>query len=370
MKVLHVISDIDSRKGGVIRGVVNLALFQNKIYESTDIATINSKNDITIDSDISTLNRFYFSKISFWTIFKFLRKSNYDIIHVHGLWEFFLCSFLLSALLLRNRVVISPHGMLEEWSLKQNMFKKRVALFFYQRFFLNLADVIIGTAEQECLNIKKHTSNNNIYLVGNCLDFSYCELDNKLSDHTKLNSKLKLLFLSRIHHKKGIENLFYAWSNLQTNIRKNWQLIIAGDGEPNYLSFLQKLALDLKINEEIHFVGHITGENKKLLYLQSDIFILPTFSENFGNVIVEAMATGLPVITTDETPWKIINIINAGWCIKVGVDPIYTVLEYALVMKKLDLEKMGQNGKEYVNKFFAPDHIAKELDRIYKGINI
>ena len=108
-----------------------------------------------------------------------------------------------------------------------------------------------------------------------------------------------------------------------------WNLIIAGSGEKTYLNKLKDLAVSLNISENIFFEGPIYGSQKVNIISSSDLFVLPTFSENFGIVIAESLSRGVPVITTKAAPWKILNERNCGLWVDNTSEGIYKGLETA-----------------------------------------
>src|SRR6185369_15513882 len=109
----------------------------------------------------------------------------------------------------------------------------------------------------------------------------------------------RALFLSRIHPKKGLLNLIEAWARLRP---KNWELCIAGPDETNHLAAVMRLLGSFGLERQVRFLGELWGDAKSQAFLDSDLFVLPSFSENFGLVIAEALAHGIPVITTQATP--------------------------------------------------------------------
>ena len=121
------------------------------------------------------------------------------------------------------------------------------------------------------------------------------------SRKVKFPAKKQLLFLSRIHPKKGIELLLTSLSLLRP---KDWICTIAGMGSKAYENDLLKRVKILGLDDTVNFVGPVYGKQKESIFKESHAFILPTYSENFGIAIAEAMSWGLPVITTTGTPWS------------------------------------------------------------------
>ena len=173
----------------------------------------------------------------------------------------------------------------------------------------------------------------------------------------------KIVFLSRIHPKKGIELLLEAWRTMDT---KGWTLEIAGNGEPTYINILIKAAKDLG---NVFFVGPYYEEAKWDFLRSADVLVLPSYSENFGIVVAEALAVGVPVITTQDTPWKDLETYKCGWWIQLSVSNLKYALVKAMQTPVLELELMGTNGRKLIVDKYDIKAVAKEITKIYKKIH-
>jgi glycosyltransferase involved in cell wall biosynthesis len=174
------------------------------------------------------------------------------------------------------------------------------------------------------------------------------------------------LFLSRIHPKKGIELLLEA---IKKTSKENFSVIIAGTGDEKYIKSLISLTKNYKIENRVSFVGAVYGKEKWQLYKQVDCFILPTHSENFGIVIAEALATGVPVITTTGTPWSELNEFDCGWWIDLSVDTIKDTIEKALSLSANELSIMGSNGRNFIKEKYEIKSVTQNMYEFYKKIN-
>jgi glycosyltransferase involved in cell wall biosynthesis len=175
----------------------------------------------------------------------------------------------------------------------------------------------------------------------------------------------QLLYLSRIHKKKGIEELIYAWARIRPS---NWELVIAGgDGGDGYRQKMINLCESLKLAQSIRFTGEVYGSDKDRLYAEADVFILPSHSENFGLVIAEALSFGLPVITTRATPWGEIAKQECGWVIDNDIDSIVSCLIVALNTTTAERNQMGARAIKYADNFNW-NNIAFQMADVYDWI--
>ena len=107
------------------------------------------------------------------------------------------------------------------------------------------------------------------------------------------------------------------------------------------------------------------------MYHKADLFVLPTWSENFGIVVPEALASGTPVITTIGTPWSELNELKCGWCTEIGTNPTVAALNKFLLCSDKELEIMGRNGRKLVENKYTSKAIAQQFIDMYgKLLNI
>ena len=244
-----------------------------------------------------------------------------DLVHLHGLWQYPSLAVLNWSRKIKRPYIVSPHGMLEPWALAQSRVLKKLAGWLYQNACLRGATVIWATSKMEGENVRRAGFNNPIALIPNGV-----ELPAALEKPEIRNQKSavrRALFLSRIHPKKGLLNLVKAWDAVQKSEARSqkpevgipasdfrspasdkWELLIVGPDEGGHLAEVQAAVRNAGLERQIHFHGEVMGEDKIECYRGADLFVLPSFSENFGLVIAEALSCGVPVITTRETPWE------------------------------------------------------------------
>ena len=177
------------------------------------------------------------------------------------------------------------------------------------------------------------------------------------------SERRRLLFLSRIHPKKGISLLLQAWSRLEP-IFPDWDLLIAGIDEDGYEHEMKLHAKKLNLLR-VSFVGPFHGDPKQALYRNSDLFVLPTHAENFGLVVAEALAQEIPVITTTNAPWMGLNSRRCGWCIGLTLSNLTDTLMQAMALPPSELQAMGSRGRRFVDEAFSPTVISQQMRELY-----
>ena len=241
--------------------------------------------------------------------------KDFDIVHIHGVWDPRLHDVAKMCRAAKVPYVIAPRGMLEPWSLKQKWLKKRIARFLYQDRDLKKAAALHATAVSEAEQFRKLGFKNYCIVSPNGVNLPGRELERRVGVGRRA------LFVSRMHPKKGVLELVEAWARVKP---ESWccELVytVNSDEERAYEQKVKDriLALGMSYQDKegnIHsptptqdsnfiFTGPLDDEKKWKAYARADLFILPTYSENFGIVIAEALWAGVPVITTKGTPWS------------------------------------------------------------------
>ncbi len=325
-----------------------------------------------------------------------------DVIHIHGLWNPFLhrvCEWGRSH---GVPFVISPQGMLTRWSLSQKRLKKQLARVLYQDRDLRTAALVHATAESEVEDIRRLGLRQPIVIAPFGIDSPEPSSSHGRGASTR-DSQRMALFVSRIHPKKGLANLLDAWSRLKhqnasgtagPHPAQAWHLVIAGPDEAGHKAELltQAARLGLSVAEQavtadgkvpltadIIFTGPVFDAQKTSLYQQADLFVLPTHSENFGVVILEALACGLPVITTKGAPWqRLENVgrppaqppqpLRAGWWIDIGVEPLATALREAMQATDEERARIGDNARWFAQEKYSWPAAAHAMNQAYNWL--
>ena len=359
MKVLHYVPSLAVRTGGVAGYLSVLSSELGKLVD-LHIAT-HDEGEQELETHNAVIHRIPPGWLCYFSAKGLLKKLRPDVVHINGCWQPQLLFFQRAAQSLRIPVVLSPHGMLEPWIVKRHYWtRKWPAIQLYQRGLVKRADYLHATAEKEKDNLLRLGWNARIAVIPNAVNIE--ELP--LKDNWR--TKRRIVFMSRLHVKKGIELLLEALSHLKPDL-DGYEVIIAGEGEPDYVETLKKAAISLGLSEVVIFVGGVYGAEKVSLLQSADFFVLPTYSENFGIVVAEALACGTPVITTQGTPWKELEDFACGWYIQVGVNALKNTLREAMSVTEETIERMGRNGRTLIEERFATSIVAGKFVEQYKA---
>ena len=285
-----------------------------------------------------------------------------SLIHVHGLWTATNHRATVFAGKLRVPLVIQPRGMLEPWALNYRKFKKVLALWAYQQRDLMSAAAFVATASEEAESIRRLGLEQPIAVIPNGIDMELATVGS--GAYVKDKGRRVLLFLSRVHPVKGLLNLIRAWSLID---RSGWLLWIGGPNELGHLAEVRALAEALGVEESVRILGPVSDHVKGDVYRAADLFVLPTFSENFGVVVAEALTHGLPVITTRGAPWADLETYRCGWWINIGVEPLVLALRQAMSLTDNERRSMGMRGRNYVQRYDW-DSIAQQTIAVYRWV--
>jgi glycosyltransferase involved in cell wall biosynthesis len=290
-----------------------------------------------------------------------LRGSNPDVVHIHGIWSPYLAAFAAAAH--RNGIpyVVSPHGMLEPWSLRVRPLRKALALRLYQRRILEQASALHTTSEMEAQNlVRLELNKTRIHVVPNAVEEPP---EQSCPEPIRQDQERVLLFLSRIHPKKGLDILLRAWNAVRPD---GWRLLIVGSGESAYAATLSQYCTDQEV-PNVSFHAHVEGRAREDIFRRASAFVLPTYSENFGNVVAEALIRGLPVITTTGTPWSGIVTQDCGWYVEPTLEALQSALRAATSLDAARLRDMGARGSRYARANFTLPRVREGLLTMYSA---
>jgi glycosyltransferase involved in cell wall biosynthesis len=293
---------------------------------------------------------------------KVLKATEADILHTHGLWQHPSWAALAWKRRYGKPHVVSVRGMLEPWAWQHKAWKKRPVWWLWEQWNLQSASLLHATSEQEARSLRERGLTAPIAVIPNGVDLANAE---KLKTEMLKRDPRMALYLSRIHPKKGLPLLLEAWTKVQP---ENWVLNIVGPDEGGHLAELKRQVTVLGLVNRIRFSDALTGDAKEAAFRNSELFILPTHSENFGIAVAEAMAHGLPVITTHGAPWKLLEEESCGWWVPVSVDGIAAALDDATRRSPEVLTAMGERGRAVVAERFAWDRIAGEMIACYEWL--
>jgi glycosyltransferase involved in cell wall biosynthesis len=281
-----------------------------------------------------------------------------QVIDVQGLWTYPSLASLRHHRRHGTPFVVTPHGMLDPWARARSAWKKRLVRLWFEDEHLRRAVCLRATAEMEAGHFRSFGLKNPIAVVPNGV-----ETPPLLRPAPPPGAPRRLLFLSRIHPKKGLPLLLRAWARLSP-AHPDWELVIAGPDEVGHTAEMQRLAADLRLSR-LHWSAPVHGEAKSALYRSADLFVLPTHAENFGLVVAEALAHGVPVITTRNAPWEGLQTYNCGWWIPLEDAAVADALGDALARPFGELQAMGARGHSWMKSEFGWDRVAEQMAEVY-----
>ena len=272
--------------------------------------------------------------------------------------------------------------MLEPWSLKQKWLKKRIARFLYQDKDLKLAAALHATAASEAEQFRKLGFKNYCIVSPNGVNLPKGDLG--LGERCRCTADCRrALFVSRMHAKKGVLELVESWGRVKP---QGWfcELVytLNGDEEKAYEAKVKARVLELGLSDQFIFTGALDDDKKWEAYGRADLFVLPTYSENFGIVVAEALWAGVPVITTMGTPWQELESRKCGWWIDLPTgnglakwDALDVALKEATTRQPTptpstltSLPRMGENGHRLVEEKYTWKAVCKAMVEGYEKI--
>jgi glycosyltransferase involved in cell wall biosynthesis len=371
MRLVHVISTLDSWAGGTSRAVTALAdaLEDHGVRNCVaHLARRDGAGDLCLPLRAGQARiPARFVGVRPWLAPGFARVVARELgprgdglIHAHGLWG--LCNLLAERAAHRLGVpmIVSPHGMLDPWALERGRLQKEVALQLFQRRALRAASMFFASSSQEAASIRAAGFVAPIAIVPHPMAPAATT-----AGHPDRRDRRTLLFLSRIHPVKGLRILLEAWHRIR---EPGWDVVIAGPDEGGHRREIEALAQSLGLGSAVRFVGETRGPAKQALFESADLFVLPSHSENFGLVVAEALSCGLPVITTQRTPWAALARHDAGWWVPDTVEGIAAALCEATRASPGRRRQMGLHGRDYVGRELGAGHVAALADAAYAWV--
>jgi len=326
-----------------------------------------------------------------------------DIVDVQGIWTYPSLANLRHARRTGTPYLVTPRGMLDPWARRNSAWKKKIAGTLFEQAHLKGACALRATAEMEAQYFRDMGLTNPIavvpngltlpdagtlfeqaHLKGACALRATAEMEAQHFRDMGMTNPIavvpngltlpdlaprsdrdlrSILFLSRIHPKKGVDFLLQAWATLQAEF-PDWEIVIAGIDENGHEADLKALARKLGLSR-VRFVGEAHGDAKQKLYRDADLFVLPTHAENFGLVVAEALAQETPVITTRNAPWQGLESEACGWWIDLDQGLLTDTLRQALSRPAQDLAAMGRRGRAWVQRDFAMAQVAEKMREVY-----
>lgn len=357
------------KAGGPVQSLFNIAATFRDTCEfyivslDRDIDSSYPEPRVKIFSWIEGPNRehiYFVSSITPGLVWRILRQIDPDVVFINGIFNVVTTiPGLLWSKLLRKRTIISPRGMLQTWGLERNQLTKKMFLAGL-RLMLKRNEQWHATDENEVQDIKRiFGSEQNIHVASN--------IPRALSAYTDLaypaaNGKIRLVFLSLINPNKNLHLVIDAVNRLSSNFtldifgpiidKKYWELCLG----------------KISDTSTIQYKGAVPPWKVPVLLAGYHFFILPTQGENFGHAIFDALASGVPVIISKNTPWHDIEIKHAGFYLDLANDdPVIEILQKLFVLDSESYRKLRKGSLSYAQDYWDHKDYRSEYDFLVKG---
>ncbi|MGF7078006.1 XrtY-associated glycosyltransferase XYAG1 [Mucilaginibacter sp. UYCu711] len=333
--------------------------------------TANGKDELDIQSNKSTLvdgvSVTYFKRvtkdhshlspgllINLWQ-----NVRGFDVVHIHAWWNLVSVFSAFIALTRKVPVVISPRGTLSDYSFqnKNSFIKILIHNFLGKKILKHSYLHATSVAEKKALlNIVKPAG---IFNLAN-----FVKIAKSLPNKQSAGPVLKLLFLSRIEEKKGLDILLHALPRLNVP----YHLTIAGDGDENYISILKNIAHYNHSENNISWIG-FQNENKFDVFSEHDLLVLPSYNENFGNVVIESLSAGTPVLISEHVGLADYIIEhNLGWICQTTPQSVSDVINTIAANSMHELEAISMNAPSIIHRDFDDSQLIKKYINMYQQI--
>lgn len=342
--------------------------------------TANGKAELNVPTGVEQMvdgvKVFYFKRLTkdhthfSPALFGFLRKliltekkagrKNELIVHIHAWWNLVSIFSCLIAKMYGVKVVLSPRGMLTSYSLTNRNSKFKDAIHFFAGKKLLKYCHVHATSKKEEEDVMETCKVNGLTVIPNFVEFPK-NISFKAVEST---NQYRLLFLSRIEEKKGLELLFEALAEVTIP----WELTIAGSGQTTYIKSLQKLGSTLNIGKKIKWLGHVANNQKFELIAQHDLLVLTSYNENFANVVIESLAMGTPVLISENVGlYDYVINNNFGWVVPNEPDQLKATLIESFEDEQKRAE-IKENAPKKIRAAFNENRLINQYTEMYKNL--
>ncbi|HBP47459.1 glycosyltransferase [Pseudomonas sp.] len=358
-----VISLSSSRKaGGLFYSVRHLSEVISE-QPGVKLSVIATEDDFT-KADLSAWNKLDLktfkrtSKVKFGfsiDMLFFLLKNDFDLIHLHGIWNFASLAVFINYKIKKTPYVVSPRGMLDQWIFKNNRLLKKVFWALYEKSVIKNATFVHALSNSEFKTVSDLDVAKNIVLSPNGVA-GVVPVDRCWTKPQK-----KMVFIGRIDKKKGLLELVEAWSKISDH--KGWSLEIYGWGDEKYLEQVNT-SIESSTVSSVTFHGECYGEEKHNCLVNADAFILPSYSEGLPMAVLEAWAYGVPSLLTAEC--NLPDGFEHGAAEEINLGPALSIaLEKFLSKSPDDLHSMSIAAQNLIEAKYLWSRIGSNMKQHY-----
>ena len=376
LQITHIVDSLNTQRGGMPRSALGLCEAISASNCKVNLCAVDLGNSfgplLTSSNENVAIHSVPCRKLNYGNLSlpkgfrKMLAKTvQYaDVIHSHGIWSLVCHDAAFFSKTLSVPHVISPRGMLEESALRRSAWKKAIAKYCYVLKNLKAAQCIHALTAQEAMSIRRMGLKNPIAIIPNGISLEPFEKARCGDPLQKRTDKKTILFIGRIHPIKGLKHLLTAWARIKNQF-SDWEIVVAGPDDDNHLLELQQVARDNQLEDSVIFRQSVYGKEKEELLHSAALFVLPSFSEGFSMVLLEAMASRLPVVISSSAGCPEVVPARAGLLAEPNANSFEQVLSEVLAMTDEERLQMGSNASALVTDRFQWDAVAAQVISLY-----
>jgi len=368
MKIAHVTSELGRRSAG--HGAAVAAMSAATEESGNEVRVFGLSSPDWVDGDNSTWSGAPTTvfETTRWSgplryapgMSRTLRDFRPDVIHLHGLWTYPSIAVLRWHQETGCPYVVSAHGMLMPESLEYKPIRKAAARRLFQDKVLQASSILHATSVDEESAYRDLGFNHRSEVIPLGLNtVALPEID-------RAECGRRVLFLGRLHRQKGIDLLVEAWVALENEF-PDWELSIVGPLDPSFAEKMEQIRL-LASGRRVSFLPPVYGDEKYQFMASSDLFVMPSRSENFGLTAAEALMMEVPVVATKGTPWSGLVDVDAGWWIEPRAVALEQSLREAMLLPDAERRRKGRNGRRWIERDFSWSVIGKKWQRLYEEL--
>jgi glycosyltransferase involved in cell wall biosynthesis len=290
------------------------------------------------------------------------------VVHQHMLWSGYSRTTQMLARHGNAHVVIAPHGVLDYWHVRKSRLKKAIAGLLYENTNLARCACLQATSDQELSDFRDYGLRNPIARINNGVSEDQLKalgnVDRFRAKHDVSSGQRIMLFVSRISVQKGLDMLLHAMYGLKSEAA-NWILVIAGYDLEGYEPEVRRLITELNLDEQVLFIGPLYGEEKDDAFAAAEVFVLPSRSEGSPMIVLEAMAAGLPIVTTKAAPWTQLLKHGCGWWSEISTEGIAESLTDVFTHNAQYLSDKGDRARKLVAAEYTWSAAASRTSELY-----
>jgi glycosyltransferase involved in cell wall biosynthesis len=283
-----------------------------------------------------------------------------DVLHDNGLWR--RHHHVLARLAARHGIprLVSVRGMLVPRAMRQKAWRKKLGWALYQKRDLAMASGLHVTSAAEIDNIEALGLTPPLHVIANGVDMPARPASPGVERQMRT-----ALYLGRLHRQKGLPMLIEAWARIRP---RGWRLIVAGPDEGGHLAELRRAVTAAGLDDVVSFPGPLAGDAKAQALLDADLLVLPSYAESFGMAVAEALAYGVPVLTTRGAPWPQLEQEACGWWVPVSTDGLAAGLAAATARDSASLQAMGARGRALMQRDYGWERMAARFLALYREL--